>query len=345
MSKSLDPYGDYAKYFAVDKDGNEAKVKNPNIEYGRRFTRQEVLDRLKATIKAGRPIIGTGCASGLIGRAEEVGGSDMIIAYHTDRARARGMTSSPPGKNPNTETLDLAAEILRTIEATPVICGCDTTDLSWKLEDFLDEVVKVGASGIIIFPTLSLRSPYDSIGGIIAEQYTGNGLSREIKAVKLAHERDLFVMTYIVFEEAARAYAKAGIDAVCVHCGGTIGGIREYAPNHEIALKRLREVWPRGHQGHTVDTVEGVCKYVQIVLDWVKEENPNVIPMAHGGILAVPNPLVQYLYDKTDAVGFLGASSFERIPVEKGVADQVIAFKKQTLPDKKRENFSGWTFL
>jgi predicted TIM-barrel enzyme len=341
---NMDPYQDYEKYWAMDINGKRAKYKDPNLEYGRQFTRQEVRDRLAEQIKAGKPIIGTGCSSGLIARAEEVGGSDFIICYHTDRARSYGLSSFPPGfqgrdANPNATTLQMAAEFLKTVESVPVICGCDTTDLSWRLDKFLDKVVDVGASGVIIFPSTTLRSPPDSLRYKRAENYGGTGLTREMRAVKLAQERDLFTMTYVVWEPFARAYAKADIDAVCVHVGGTIGGIRD--PGSE----RIATVWPGKVGGYTADTVEGMAGFVKTVLNWIKDENPRVIPMAHGGILSVPNDVMQYLWDKTDAVGFLGASSFERIPVEKGVAERVIAFKKQTLPDHKHKNFSGWKFM
>lgn len=335
MSKKYnpDPYQDYEKYFAMDINGRSAKYKDAKVECGKQFTRREVRDRVLAQVKAGKPIIGTGCSTGLIARAEEVGGSDYIICYHTDRARAAGLGAFPPGKNPNTETLDMAAEFLRVVENVPVICGCDTTDPSWRLEKYLDRVVDVGASGVIIFPTITNSYSPESIQYKRAENYVGNGLSREMRAVKLAQERDLFTMTYVRYEEPARAYARADIDAVCVHCGETIGGIRDPGIEPLRATKWLPT------------TADEMVAYVNKILAWVKEENPRVIPMAHGGILSVPNDIMYYLYNETDAVGFLGASSFERIPVEKGVADRVIAFKKQSLPDFKRKNFHQWKFM
>jgi len=43
------------------------------------FTRLEVLDRLKAHIDAGVPIIGGGAGTGISAKFEEAGGVDLIV--------------------------------------------------------------------------------------------------------------------------------------------------------------------------------------------------------------------------------------------------------------------------
>ena len=55
-------------------------------------------------------------------------------------------------------------------------------------------------------------------------------------------------------------------------------------------------------------------------------ENPEVIVLAHGGPISSAED-TRYLYEHTDAQGFLGASSMERIPVEAAIIDAVRAFK------------------
>ena len=61
-----------------------------------------------------------------------------------------------------------------------------------------------------------------------------------------------------------------------------------------------------------------------------RQENPNVIIFAHGGPIAMPEDTA-YIYKHTESVGFLGASSIERIPVEKPLADAVRQFKNISL--------------
>ena len=49
--------------------------------------------------------------------------------------------------------------------------------------------------------------------------------------------------------------------------------------------------------------------------------DPDVICLAHGGPFAEPED-TRVLYERTDAQGFVGASSIERIPIEKGGDDR-----------------------
>jgi predicted TIM-barrel enzyme len=65
---------------------------------------------------------------------------------------------------------------------------------------------------------------------------------------------------------------------------------------------------------------------VQKMIEATREANPDVICLAHGGPIATPED-TGYLYEHTDAAGFVGASSIERIPVEKAVTEAVKAFK------------------
>src|SRR6266542_1880538 len=52
------------------------------------------------------------------------------------------------------------------------------------------------------------------------------------------------------------------------------------------------------------------------------------IVLAHGGPISSADD-TRYLYENTDAQGFLGASSMERIPVEAALVDAVRAFKSK----------------
>ena len=70
---------------------------------------------------------------------------------------------------------------------------------------------------------------------------------------------------------------------------------------------------------------------VQAIIDVTRQENPDAICLAHGGPYDVPQNVAR-LYEMTDAVGFVGASSIERIPIEKAVLDAVAAFKATPLP-------------
>jgi predicted TIM-barrel enzyme len=98
---------------------------------------------------------------------------------------------------------------------------------------------------------------------------------------------------------------EAGAHVVIAHAGPTRGGL----------------------VGYDFDgTMEAAAAHVQKTVEACKAANPDVICLAHGGPFGTPED-TKYLYAHTDAAGFVGASSIERIPVEKAVRDVVEAFK------------------
>jgi predicted TIM-barrel enzyme len=65
---------------------------------------------------------------------------------------------------------------------------------------------------------------------------------------------------------------------------------------------------------------------VQSIIKATKRVNPDIICLAHGGPIVGPDD-TKYIYQHTDAVGFVGASSIERIPIERAVKGAVEEFK------------------
>ena len=68
----------------------------------------------------------------------------------------------------------------------------------------------------------------------------------------------------------------------------------------------------------------------QEIISAAKAVNPNIIALCHGGRIVTPED-TQYMYNHTDAVGYIGASSIERIPVEKALINIVRQFKSKTI--------------
>ena len=65
---------------------------------------------------------------------------------------------------------------------------------------------------------------------------------------------------------------------------------------------------------------------VQAMHDAAKRVNPEILVLCHGGPIAEPAD-AQYILDHTEGiVGFYGASSMERLPVEPAIRDRVREF-------------------
>ena len=61
------------------------------------FTRAECLQRLRAQVAAGKPIIGGGAGTGISAKCAEAGGIDLIIIYNSGRFRMAGRGRLAPG--------------------------------------------------------------------------------------------------------------------------------------------------------------------------------------------------------------------------------------------------------
>jgi predicted TIM-barrel enzyme len=212
----------------------------------------------------------------------------------------------------NTITLGMYKEIVNVVEDTPIIAGVEsydptTLDVKMLVKQFID----VGFSGIINFPTMGMYGTRESTRRIGRES-VGLGWSREVSMMQAASEMDVFTMAYVYDSEDALDMAKIPVDVIIPHAGGTAGGLVGFkAKSHSIG-----------------------AQIVQQIINTTKSENPNIICLAHGGSFSGPED-TKYLYEHTDAVGFVGASSIERIPIEKAVKETVQEFKSIPLQKKK----------
>lgn len=266
----------------------------------RRFTREEILRRLQKTISERRPIIGAGASAGIIAKCAEIGGADLIIVYSTGKSRLMGLPTSRLG-NANTVTLGMCEEILNVVKDTPVIGGIEagdptTMDLSLLIERFMN----TGYSAIINFPTVGIFDAYRKLRDSV-----GMGFPRELELVKLARGMDIFTMAYVFSPKDTTEMVKAGADCVCAHVGPTSGGLVGFT---EVKSK------------------EASVEAIQEMIKAAKAVNPDIICLAHGGPIETPQE-TKYIYEHTDVVGYVGASSIERIPVEKAVTEVVRQFK------------------
>src|SRR6266702_2071416 len=93
--------------------------------------RDELMARLRAKAKEGRPVIGAGAGTGLSAKCAEAGGADLIIIYNSGRYRMAGRGSLAglmPYGDANAIVMEMARVGLPIVEETPVLAGvCGTT--------------------------------------------------------------------------------------------------------------------------------------------------------------------------------------------------------------------------
>jgi predicted TIM-barrel enzyme len=268
------------------------------------FSRKSILDRLRATVATGQPIIGGGAGTGLSAKLEEAGGIDLIVIYNSGRFRMGGrgsLAGMMPYGDANAIVMDMAREVLPIVAKTPVLAGVCGTDPFRVMRLFLDEVRRAGFAGVQNFPTVGL------IDGVFRQnlEETEMGFGKEVDMIRLAHELDLLTTPYAFNVDEARAMAEAGCDILIPHMGLTTKG--------SIGAK-------------TALMLEESAQRVQAMHDAAKRVNREVLVLCHGGPIAEPAD-AQYILDHTEGiVGFYGASSMERLPVEPAITNRIREF-------------------
>ncbi|WP_024506835.1 phosphoenolpyruvate hydrolase family protein [Bradyrhizobium sp. ARR65] len=269
------------------------------------FERGEVLEKFHDMVARGQPIVGGGAGTGLSAKCEEAGGVDLIVIYNSGRYRMAGRGSLAglmPYGDANAIVVEMAAEVLPIVTKTPVLAGVNGTDPFRDMDLFLDQLKALGFSGVQNFPTVGL------IDGTFRAnlEETGMSYALEIEMIAKAHEKNMLTTPYVFTEKEAAAMAIAGADIIVCHLGLTTGG---------------------SIGAHTALKLEDCPKRIDTWAAAALSINPKILVLAHGGPIADPEHADFIMKNTRHCHGFYGASSMERLPVERALTDQVRKFK------------------
>jgi predicted TIM-barrel enzyme len=267
---------------------------------------QQALARLRRTIDEGGVIMGAGAGTGLSAKCAEAGGADLIIIYNSGRYRMAGrgsLAGCMPYGDANAIVMEMAGEVLPIVRETPVLAGVCGTDPFRLMPVFLEEVKRVGFSGVQNFPTVGLCD------GKFRQnlEETGMGYHLEVDMIRDAHAAGLLTTPYVFDPDQARAMAEAGADVIVAHMGLTTKG----AIGATTAL-----------------TLEASAELVQAIRDAAAAVKPDIIALCHGGPIAEPEDAQFVLEHTTGVAGFFGASSMERLPTEVAITENMKRFKR-----------------
>jgi predicted TIM-barrel enzyme len=271
--------------------------------------RQDLLDRFRAMIAEGRPIIGGGAGTGLSAKSEEAGGIDLIVIYNSGRYRMAGRGSAAgllAYGNANEIVKEMAVEVLPVVKRTPVLAGVNGTDPFVLMPQFLAELKAMGFSGVQNFPTIGL------FDGTMRQSFeeTGMGYGLEVEMIAAAHSLDMLTTPYVFNPDEAVAMTEAGADIVVAHMGVTTGGT--------IGASSAK-------------TLESCVTEIDAIAAAARSVRADVIVLCHGGPIAMPED-ARFILEHCDGVhGFYGASSMERLPAEAAIREQTAHFKSLAL--------------
>lgn len=267
--------------------------------------RKEILKKLNDQAKAGIPIVGGGAGTGISAKCEEAGGIDLIVIYNTGRYRMAGRVSIAglfAYGDANEIMMEMAGEVLPVVKKTPVLAGVNATDPFRLMPIFLKQVKEAGFSGVQNFPTVGL------FDGIMREnmEATGLGYDKEVEMIHLAHEMDLLTTPYCFTEDEAQAMVKAGADMIVAHMGLTTGG----TIGAEAAM-----------------TMDKAIEVTMRIADASRKIRKDTLVICHGGPFDEPENVAEAMKRMPGINGFYGATSMERLPVERAIKEQVEKFK------------------
>ena len=270
-----------------------------------RFERAAIVEKFRGMIDRREPIVGGGAGTGLSAKCEEAGGIDLIVIYNSGRYRMAGRGSLAglmAYGDANQIVMEMASEVLPVATKTPVLAGVNGTDPFRLMDVFLDDLKRVGFSGVQNFPTVGL------IDGTFRAnlEETGMSFSLEIDMIAKAHQKDMLTTPYVFNEDDAAAMAQAGADIIVCHLGLTTGG--------SIGAE-------------TATTLEDVPAKVDAWAEAALKVNKDVIVLVHGGPVAMPDDAEYVLKNTSNCHGFYGASSMERLPAEGALTEQTKTFK------------------
>jgi len=278
-----------------------------------RYSREACLQRLRTEIDAGRGLVMTGAGNGIAAKFIERGNVDLIGVYNTGYFRMQGY-GSLAGMLPILDANELVLrtaerEVLPQVRATPVIAGVNGVDPLRDMGRFLEELRRIGISGIHNFPTVAW---FDGAFRRSLEA-TGLGYGHELAMLNRARDLDMLTIGYAFNEEDTRRLMReAAPDVYIFHAGITGGG-----STGDSGAASLEDTARRSRHHFTV----------------AQAVKPDVILLAHGAAIVGPAD-AQYMLDHTRCHGVQLGSGVERIAIERPLEERASAFKAGRIPTR-----------
>ncbi len=274
----------------------------------KQLSRAEIRACFDRSIIQKQPIVIADVGMGISAKFAENGGADMICIDLPGLFRVDAVSSIAaimPYANANKAVLERAKNIIPHIRNIPVCVGISASDPTIEPKYLLERLQHMGVSAVANSPSIGYyinreRNDFED---------AGMGVVREAEVLKLAKDMGFFTIGYAYDLSGARLMGWAGLDAmVCdfrVTTGGSIGIESAYTEDEAIAL------------------TNEFAKAAE-----AKEQS--IFVLIHGGPVTTAEATGRF-YRETPAVGILGGSIIERIPVEDAIKEATRKFKATTI--------------
>jgi two-component system response regulator HydG len=273
-----------------------------------------VTEGLARILKNREHLIGAAVGSGMAAAAAEEGEVDLLLALSASYFRLHGASSAAallPYANANELSWDAAIHhVMPRIARTPVVIGTCAQDPALDVDVYLSRIKTYGIAGVTNFPSVGF---YDGRFRDALEK-SGLGFDREVELLTRAKAAGLLTIGFCLDPASARLFAQAGADILCLNLGMTEWRTVDLA-EHQAALDRAIES-------------------IRAMIDAAKQATPHPYCVIFGGPVLLPQDTAQ-VYQRTEALGYIGGSAVERFPTAAAVTQTVREFKHVTRAGKR----------
>lgn len=275
-----------------------------------KFSKDQVMERLRSERDAGRAVFDALCGSGITAKFAARGGADLVTTFNLAYFRMQGLSSMAgylPIGDANAITLELGERfVVKAAKDCPVIAGVLGVDPTRDMHRFVDRLGEAGFDGVMNCPTIAL------IDGKFRSdlEETGMGFALEVDVLGYASRKGMFTKAFCTTPEEAIAMVDAGVNNVIIHFGNSSGG--------SIGSK-------------TVMPLDDAAQRAANILDTLGSRLSNLIITCHGGAIENAADFVGLLDREPRFDGYVGGSSAERFPIEESVPAAAKSFKSVRL--------------
>ncbi|HZE99014.1 MAG TPA: phosphoenolpyruvate hydrolase family protein [Planctomycetota bacterium] len=271
-------------------------------------------DALTQILQKREHLIGAAVGSGMTAAAAEEGNVDLLLVLSAGTFRLHGASSAAallPYASANALSWDAAVHhVLPRIQRTPVVLGLCAQDPELDLDARLARIKQYGLAGVTNFPSAGF---YDGRFREAVED-AGLGFDREVEMLTRAKAAGLLTVGFCLDPASARLFAQAGVDILCLNLG----------------LSEWRTVDLAEHQAALDRAIESI----RTMIDAAKQAVPNPYCVIFGGPVLLPQDTAQ-VYQRTEALGYIGGSAVERFPTASAVTQTVREFRHVTRAGKR----------
>jgi two-component system response regulator HydG len=227
------------------------------------------------------------------------------------------MAAMMPYSNANALTWEIATRhVMTRVRSAPLILGVCAQDPELDLDAHLERARAYGFAGVTNFPTVGF---FDGVYREAIEE-AGLGLDRELDLVRRARGKGLLPIGFCLTPGDAASMARAGAGILCLNLG--VADVRTLdTDEHQAALDRA-------------------VANVQSMIDAARKETPAPYCVIFGGPVLMPQDTAQ-VYQRTEALGYVGGSAVERFPTASAITQTVRDFKHAARGGKRMDRLGA----